>query len=83
MSSLMSDEVKDKTKQDGDNVAKDETKTDTESKEVQAKEPKSVSFNRDVHVKRFGKKIDDVDHILIDFTVTVANNTLIYHLTVM
>ncbi|XP_037965815.2 uncharacterized protein LOC105392188 isoform X2 [Plutella xylostella] len=55
MSSLMSDEVKDKTKQDGDNVAKDETKTDTESKEVQAKEPKSVSFNRDVHVKRFGK----------------------------
>ncbi|CAG9792861.1 unnamed protein product [Diatraea saccharalis] len=42
--------------EDGDKVAQDErtdSKTDTEPKEP--KETKSVSFNRDVHVKRFGK----------------------------
>ncbi|XP_059061284.1 trichohyalin [Achroia grisella] len=37
--------------EDGDKVAKDETET----KNREAKEPKSVSFNQDVHVKRFGK----------------------------
>lgn len=36
--------------QDGDRV--DESRTDSEPKE---KETKSVSFNRDVHVKRFGE----------------------------
>ncbi|XP_028166868.1 uncharacterized protein LOC114357454 [Ostrinia furnacalis] len=38
--------------EDGDKVEKNETRNDTEPKE---KETKSVSFNRDVHVKRFGK----------------------------
>lgn len=40
--------------EDGDKVEKNETRNDTEPKE---KETKSVSFNRDVHVKRFGESM--------------------------
>lgn len=47
----MFDENDPKTERDGDNVNENETR----EKEREAKEPKSVSFNRDVHVKRFGK----------------------------
>ncbi|KAL4717448.1 hypothetical protein ACJJTC_000597 [Scirpophaga incertulas] len=53
----MTDEIDIKPdNEDGDKIAQDEksdTRTDTEPKEL--KETKSVSFNRDVHVKRFGK----------------------------
>lgn len=43
-------------KKDGDcNLTKDDLKNEQETKDRDAKEPKSVSFNKDVHVKRFGK----------------------------
>lgn len=49
----MSDENDTKKEKDGDNVNENETRE--KEKEKETKEPKSVSFNRDVHVKRFGK----------------------------
>lgn len=51
----MTDEiVKSDNAEDGDKVAKD-TKVDTETKETKETKPRTVSFNRDVHVKRFGE----------------------------
>ncbi|CAG4951830.1 unnamed protein product [Parnassius apollo] len=40
---------------DGDKIAKDDTRNDSEAKEPKETKQRSVSFNRDVHVKRFGK----------------------------
>ncbi|XP_068625330.1 zinc finger CCCH domain-containing protein 13 [Battus philenor] len=52
----MSDEIGTKADNatDGDKVNKDET-DDNETKEPKQTKQRSVSFNRDVHVKRFGK----------------------------
>lgn len=46
-------DIKAETAQGSDGVAKTETKG-TENKEKEGKQ-RSVSFNRDVHVKRFGE----------------------------
>lgn len=56
----MTDEiVKSDNAEDGDKVAKD-TRVDTETKETKETKPRTVSFNRDVHVKRFGESTNTI-----------------------
>lgn len=60
----MSDEtgVKSENAKNGDNVAKEtDTRTDSDAKETKETKPRSVSFNRDVHVKRFGESVNEVN----------------------
>lgn len=68
----MTDEINDNAlvkEEDGDKVDRAEAKNETETKEV-TNQPKqrSVSFNRDVHVKRFGKihgQLANTDEVIV------------------
>ena len=82
----MTDEiVKSDNAEDGDKVAKD-TKVDTETKETKETKPRTVSFNRDVHVKRFGESTN-IDILLTRLYLLLLErglsfNILIFHLSV-
>lgn len=56
----MSDEIGAKAENatDGDKIAKDDIKNETQSTEKREPKQRSVSFNRDVHVKRFGESMN-------------------------
>lgn len=81
----MSDEtdIKAEKAQDGDGVAKNEITNDIETKEPKEGKQRTVSFNRDVHVKRFGElciHIPEAVHLLIAVTA-LAPNTINAELT--
>lgn len=69
----MTDEiVKSDNAKDGDQVAKDNADNETKGTKDKDTKPRTVSFNRDVHVKRFGES--NIDNAIRNWRGSIAHN---------